>query len=164
MLKMYSDAAALRAEGVRVLVTARMKNVYFQKTKLEECQGYYRGADPGSSGAEGGTAGCDFRRRRKYYEYVQGGAAVSSGLKKYKKVPFIQVTCQRNYLRYEAVKFLKKTKSSTDPKTGAAILRYASYFRFRNRSAVLWPICSNCSSVRFSSRKRFVSTTGSHRG
>lgn len=39
MLKMYSDAAALRAEGVRVLVTARMKNVFFQKTKLGE-EGY----------------------------------------------------------------------------------------------------------------------------
>ena len=39
MLKMYSDAAALRAEGVKVLVTAKMKNVYFQKTKLSE-EGY----------------------------------------------------------------------------------------------------------------------------
>jgi hypothetical protein len=39
MLKMYSDAAALRSEGVRVLVTAKMKNVYFQKTKLSE-EGY----------------------------------------------------------------------------------------------------------------------------
>ena len=39
MLKMYSDAAALRAEGSRVLVTAKMKNVYFQKTKLAE-EGY----------------------------------------------------------------------------------------------------------------------------
>lgn len=39
MLKMYSDAAALRADGVRVLVTAKMKNVYFQKTKLTE-EGY----------------------------------------------------------------------------------------------------------------------------
>jgi len=36
MLQMYSDAAALRADGVRVLVTAKMKNVYFQKTKLTE--------------------------------------------------------------------------------------------------------------------------------
>lgn len=39
MLKMYSDAASLRAEGVKVLVTAKMKNVYFQKTKLSE-EGY----------------------------------------------------------------------------------------------------------------------------
>lgn len=39
MLKMYSDAAALRSEGARVLVTAKMKNVYFQKTKLSE-EGY----------------------------------------------------------------------------------------------------------------------------
>lgn len=39
MLKMYSDAAALRSEGARVLVTAKMKNVYFQKTKLAE-EGY----------------------------------------------------------------------------------------------------------------------------
>jgi histidyl-tRNA synthetase len=39
MLKMYSDAAALRADGCRVLVTAKMKNVYFQKTKLSE-EGY----------------------------------------------------------------------------------------------------------------------------
>lgn len=39
MLKMYSDAAALRAEGVRVLVTSKMKNVYFQKNKLTE-EGY----------------------------------------------------------------------------------------------------------------------------
>ncbi|MGM9642837.1 MAG: histidine--tRNA ligase, partial [Eubacteriales bacterium] len=39
MLRMYSDAAALRTEGVRVLVTARMKNVFFQKTKLAE-EGY----------------------------------------------------------------------------------------------------------------------------
>jgi histidyl-tRNA synthetase len=39
MLKMYSDAAALRAEGCRVLVTAKMKNVYFQKTKLSD-EGY----------------------------------------------------------------------------------------------------------------------------
>lgn len=39
MLKMYSDAATLRADGVRVLVTAKMKNVYFQKTKLGE-EGY----------------------------------------------------------------------------------------------------------------------------
>jgi hypothetical protein len=39
MLKMYSDAAVLRADGCRVLVTAKMKNVYFQKTKLSE-EGY----------------------------------------------------------------------------------------------------------------------------
>ena len=39
MLKMYADAAKLRAEGARVLVTAKMKNVYFQKTKLSE-EGY----------------------------------------------------------------------------------------------------------------------------
>ena len=39
MLKMYADAAALRADGVRVLVTAKMKNVYFQKNKLSE-EGY----------------------------------------------------------------------------------------------------------------------------
>ena len=39
MLRMYSDAAALRAEGVKVLVTSKMKNVYFQKTKLSE-EGY----------------------------------------------------------------------------------------------------------------------------
>ena len=39
MLKMYADAAALRADGARVLVTAKMKNVYFQKTKLTE-EGY----------------------------------------------------------------------------------------------------------------------------
>ena len=39
MLKMYSDAAALRADGAKVLVTAKMKNVYFQKTKLSE-EGY----------------------------------------------------------------------------------------------------------------------------
>lgn len=39
MLKMYSDAAKLRAEGVRVLVTVKMKNVYFQKTRLAE-EGY----------------------------------------------------------------------------------------------------------------------------
>ena len=39
MLKMYSDAAALRAQGARVLVTAKMKNVYFQKTKLSD-EGY----------------------------------------------------------------------------------------------------------------------------
>lgn len=38
-LKMYSDAAALRSEGARVLVTAKMKNVYFQKNKLAE-EGY----------------------------------------------------------------------------------------------------------------------------
>lgn len=36
MLKMLSDAAALRAEGVRVLVTTKMKNVYFQKNRLAE--------------------------------------------------------------------------------------------------------------------------------
>jgi hypothetical protein len=39
MLKMYSDAAVLCADGCRVLVTAKMKNVYFQKTKLSE-EGY----------------------------------------------------------------------------------------------------------------------------
>ena len=39
MLKMYADAAKLRAEGARVLVTAKMKNVYFQKNKLSE-EGY----------------------------------------------------------------------------------------------------------------------------
>ena len=36
MLSMLSDAARLRAEGARVLVTPRMKNVYFQKNKLSE--------------------------------------------------------------------------------------------------------------------------------
>lgn len=36
MMKMLSDAAQLRADGVRVLVTTKMKNVYFQKTRLEE--------------------------------------------------------------------------------------------------------------------------------
>ena len=36
MLSMLSDAAQLRAEGARVLVTPRMKNVYFQKNKLSE--------------------------------------------------------------------------------------------------------------------------------
>jgi len=39
MLKMYSDAAKLRSEGAKVLVTSKMKNVYFQKTKLSE-EGY----------------------------------------------------------------------------------------------------------------------------
>lgn len=39
MLRMCADAAALRAEGARVLVTTKMKNVYFQKTKLSE-EGY----------------------------------------------------------------------------------------------------------------------------
>lgn len=39
MVKMYADAAQLRAGGVRVLVTSKMKNVYFQKTKLTE-EGY----------------------------------------------------------------------------------------------------------------------------
>lgn len=36
MLRMLSDAAALRADGARVLVTPRMKNVGFQKTRLAE--------------------------------------------------------------------------------------------------------------------------------
>lgn len=36
MLAMFADAAALRAEGAQVLVTPRMKNVGFQKTKLSE--------------------------------------------------------------------------------------------------------------------------------
>ncbi len=36
MILMLSDAARLRSEGARVLVTTRMKNVYFQKTKLSE--------------------------------------------------------------------------------------------------------------------------------
>ena len=36
MLAMLSDAAKLRAEGARVLVTPRMKNVGFQKTKLAD--------------------------------------------------------------------------------------------------------------------------------
>ncbi len=39
MLRMLSDAAALRADGARVLVTPRMKNVGFQKTRLSE-EGY----------------------------------------------------------------------------------------------------------------------------
>ncbi|CDE04341.1 unknown [Anaerotruncus sp. CAG:390] len=36
MLAMLSDAARLRADGARVLVTPRMKNVGFQKTKLAD--------------------------------------------------------------------------------------------------------------------------------
>ncbi len=36
MLAMFRDAADLRAEGGQVLVTPRMKNVGFQKTKLAE--------------------------------------------------------------------------------------------------------------------------------
>jgi len=36
MLKMYSDAAALRADGATVTVTSKMKNFFFQKQKLEE--------------------------------------------------------------------------------------------------------------------------------
>jgi histidyl-tRNA synthetase len=40
MVEMYARASALRAEGARVLVTTKMKNVYFQKTKLEE-EGYF---------------------------------------------------------------------------------------------------------------------------
>lgn len=40
MLDMYAEAARLRAQGARVLVTTKMKNVYFQKTKLEE-EGYF---------------------------------------------------------------------------------------------------------------------------
>lgn len=36
MQKMLSDANNLRAQGERVLVTTKMKNVFFQKTRLEE--------------------------------------------------------------------------------------------------------------------------------
>jgi len=39
MTKMYADAAALRADGNRVLVTAKQKNFAFQKQKLE-AEGY----------------------------------------------------------------------------------------------------------------------------
>ncbi len=36
MLECLAHAASLRAEGARVLVTTKMKNIYFQKTRLSE--------------------------------------------------------------------------------------------------------------------------------
>ncbi len=36
LIRIHAEAAAMRTDGARVLVTTKMKNVYFQKTRLEE--------------------------------------------------------------------------------------------------------------------------------